>query len=119
MGQYVDSMDNLVEALLEVIPGSFLSSSFFEQEIQKSQYNGLWKFLLGTGFTITESLQGKDAVQERCVDERPAATDLLANTKHHKRPVNHHSIKQRQHTRFHEGVGVWIKVIPAAISRLG
>ena len=32
MGQYIDEKDNLMEALLEVIPISYLSSSAFEEQ---------------------------------------------------------------------------------------
>lgn len=42
MGQYIDERYNLVEGLLEVIPYSFLLSSAFEEDIQKSIFGRQW-----------------------------------------------------------------------------
>lgn len=62
MGEYAENYDNLMEELFKVIPISFLSSSVFENEIQKSQYKIQWTILVGLGYSLKETIEGKDAV---------------------------------------------------------
>lgn len=64
MEQYIDNIDNLVEKLLEVIPISYFTSSSFEDEIQKSQYNVQWNFLQSVNFSVKQAFVGKEVVAE-------------------------------------------------------
>lgn len=62
MEKYADNFDNLMEELFQVIPISFLSSSAFEKEIQNSQYKFQWGILVGIGYSLKETFEGKNAV---------------------------------------------------------
>ena len=64
MAEYIDNLDNLKEELLDVIPISYLSSSIFEERIQKSPYRMQWSLQLGIGYIITEAFEGKKAAIE-------------------------------------------------------